>query len=320
MFTHLDENGRGQMVDISGKSKTLRRAVAIGSIRLNKETIDAIKSEKIKKGDVLSIAQVAAIQGVKNTPNMIPMAHPLLLSGIHVDFYFEDELLFCEVEVKCEGKTGVEMEAISGVSCGLLTVYDMCKSMDRSMTIENIHLVEKTGGKSGHFVYEEKDDRTYDYAAVVISDTRSTGENKDYVIQAFKDVMPSNFNLVYSNIIPDEIEKIKDELVLLSDEKKVPLIFTSGGTGFSKRDVTPEATELVIEKSADSISDAIRLYSKDKTNQWMLSRATSGIRKDSLIINLPGSPKAVKESVMAILPSLSHGLDTLLGNFKQHEV
>lgn len=151
MFTHLDKNGRGQMVDISSKSPSIRKAVAKGCIRLKTETIKAIKNEKIKKGDVLSIAQVAAIQGVKNTSALIPMAHPLILNSINVDFYFEDLFLFCEVSVKCEGKTGVEMEALTGVSCGLLTVYDMCKSMDKSMTIEKIYLVEKSGGKSGDY-------------------------------------------------------------------------------------------------------------------------------------------------------------------------
>lgn len=151
MFTHLDKNKRGQMVDISKKEISQRKAMAKGSIRLKKETIDAIKNEEIKKGHVLDIAQVAAIQGVKNTSTIIPMAHPLLLNGINVDFYFEDLSLFCEVRVKCQGKTGVEMEALTGVSAGLLTVYDMCKSMDKSMTIEEIYLVEKSGGKSGDY-------------------------------------------------------------------------------------------------------------------------------------------------------------------------
>lgn len=151
MFTHLDKNKRGQMVDISKKEISQREAVAKGSIRLKKETIDAIKNEEVKKGHVLDIAQVAAIQGVKNTSTIIPMAHPLLLNGINVDFYFEGLSLFCEVRVKCQGKTGVEMEALTGVSAGLLTVYDMCKSMDKSMTIEEIYLVEKSGGKSGDY-------------------------------------------------------------------------------------------------------------------------------------------------------------------------
>ncbi|MSS77764.1 cyclic pyranopterin monophosphate synthase MoaC [Anaerococcus sp. AGMB00486] len=154
MFTHLDKSGRGQMVDISQKEISQREALAKGSIKLKYETIKAIKDEKIKKGDVLAIAQVAAIQAVKNTSSIIPMAHPLLLNGINVDFYFEGENLFCEVLVKCQGKTGVEMEALTGVSAGLLTVYDMCKALDKSMVIEDIYLVSKKGGKSGDYKRE----------------------------------------------------------------------------------------------------------------------------------------------------------------------
>ncbi len=155
-FTHMDENKRGQMVNVSAKDVTKRKAIARGAIRMSSETAKAIQDLKIKKGDVLAIAQVAAIQGVKQTSALIPMAHPLMISGVHVDFYFEENVLFCEVEVTCEGKTGVEMEALTGVSTGLLTVYDMCKALDKSMEIEHIVLVKKTGGKSG--TYERRED------------------------------------------------------------------------------------------------------------------------------------------------------------------
>lgn len=151
MFTHLDENHRGQMVDISEKDISQRTALARGRIRLKQETVDAIIEMKMKKGDVLAIAQVAAIQAAKKTPDWILMAHPILLTGVHVDFHFEGRLLYCETRVSCQGKTGVEMEALTACSAGLLTVYDMCKSMDKSMVIEEICLMKKTGGKSGDY-------------------------------------------------------------------------------------------------------------------------------------------------------------------------
>lgn len=150
-FTHMDENNRGQMVDVSSKEITSRTAVARGKIILKEETIDAIKNLKLKKGDVLAIAQVAAIQGAKQCSSIIPMAHPLLLTAINVDFKFDKNALYCQVTVTCQGKTGVEMEALTGVSAGLLTVYDMCKSLDKSMVIEEILLLKKTGGKSGDY-------------------------------------------------------------------------------------------------------------------------------------------------------------------------
>lgn len=154
-FTHMDENNRGQMVDVSEKDVTFRTAVARGRILLKKETVDAIKDLKIKKGDVLAIAQVAAIQGAKQCSSMIPMAHTLMLTSIKVNFEFEGTYLYCQTTVTCDGKTGVEMEALTGVSVGLLTVYDMCKALDKSMIIDDIKLIKKTGGKSGDFVREE---------------------------------------------------------------------------------------------------------------------------------------------------------------------
>lgn len=154
-FTHMDENNRGQMVDVSEKDITFRTAVARGRILLKQETVDAIKDLKIKKGDVLAIAQVAAIQGAKQCSSMIPMAHPLMLTSIKVNFEFEGTYLYCQTTVTCDGKTGVEMEALTGVSVGLLTVYDMCKALDKSMIIDDIKLIKKTGGKSGDFVREE---------------------------------------------------------------------------------------------------------------------------------------------------------------------
>lgn len=158
----------------------------------------------------------------------------------------------------------------------------------------------------------------YEYAFVIMSDTRSSGEKKDKCVQACLKAMPENFKMVYKSIISDDIDKIEEELRFLV-EKNIPLILTSGGTGFSKRDNTPEATLRVINRQTPGISEAIRLFSREKTPNFALSRAVSGIAENSLIINLPGSPKAVIESIEAILFFLQHGLDILRGDFKQHD-
>lgn len=160
-------------------------------------------------------------------------------------------------------------------------------------------------------------EKNYNYAFVVISDTRSTGENKDRCIDACQKIMPENYNMVYKSIINDDLENIENELNKLVDEN-IQLILTSGGTGLSKRDNTPEASLKVIEKQTPGISEAIRLISKEKTHMWALSRAVSGIKNNSLIINLPGSPKAVTESIEGILPFLGHGLDILEGDNSGH--
>ncbi len=152
-LTHFDEAGRARMVDVSGKDVTTRIAIASGEIHMQPETLAHIQQGKLKKGDVLAVADVAAVMGAKKTPDLIPMCHPLMLSGIDVSFAELTETcgLKIEVSVKCNGKTGVEMEALTAVSTALLTIYDMCKAVDKGMTITHICLDEKKGGKSGEY-------------------------------------------------------------------------------------------------------------------------------------------------------------------------
>ena len=155
-FSHFDGDGNAVMVDVSGKEITQRRALAEGKIRVSREVFEAIAGRKVKKGDVLTVAQVAGIMGTKRTAELIPMCHLLNLANSEVRFEMNPEKLeikaFCQV--KTEGKTGVEMEALTGVSTALLTIYDMCKAIDKRMVIEEIHLCEKSGGKSGTFMFE----------------------------------------------------------------------------------------------------------------------------------------------------------------------
>ena len=156
-FTHFDEQGNARMVDVSGKDITSRTAVAEGFIRVSREVWDAIAQKTVKKGDVLTVAQVAGIMGTKRTADLIPMCHTLNLTNAKLVFEMLPENLEIRAEctVKTDGKTGVEMEALTGVSTALLTIYDMCKAIDKRMLIHEIHLVEKHGGKSGDFFYGE---------------------------------------------------------------------------------------------------------------------------------------------------------------------
>lgn len=154
-LTHFDDNGNAVMVDVSEKDITGRTAVARGSIHVSRRALDAILGRQVKKGDVLTVSQVAGIMGTKKTADIIPMCHPIFLSNVKVEFEIDEKA--CDISVFCtaqtEGKTGVEMEALTGVSVALLTIYDMCKAIDKRMTIGDIHLLEKTGGKSGDFRY-----------------------------------------------------------------------------------------------------------------------------------------------------------------------
>lgn len=152
-MTHFNQQGRAHMVDISGKEVTSRSAVAATTVKMLPTTLEAIKAGRIGKGDVLAVAQIAGIQGAKRTSDWIPMCHPLFLTGVNITFRDNglDEL-YVEAEVKTEGKTGVEMEALTAVSAAALTVYDMCKALQKDIVIGPTQLVTKTGGKSGDYL------------------------------------------------------------------------------------------------------------------------------------------------------------------------
>ena len=157
-LTHFDDDGKAVMVDITEKNVTERTAVATGEIVMNRETLEAVKKGNIKKGDVLGVARIAAIMAAKQTQSLIPMCHNILLTNAKIEFSFDDEenKILIKSTVKTTGKTGVEMEALTMVSIAGLTIYDMCKSMDKSMAIGEIRLVEKHGGKSGDWIKNEK--------------------------------------------------------------------------------------------------------------------------------------------------------------------
>ena len=152
-LTHFDAAGNAVMVDVSEKPVTAREATAHGIITMNAEAFAAVESGTVKKGDVLGVAQVAGIMATKRTSDLIPLCHTLLLTKSAVEFTLhpEEHSIEAECTVRCEGQTGVEMEALTGVSTALLTIYDMCKAVDKGMELGEIHLVEKTGGKSGHY-------------------------------------------------------------------------------------------------------------------------------------------------------------------------
>ena len=156
-LTHVNAAGEARMVDISPKAETEREAVATGGVRMLPQTLAKIKQMEIKKGDVLSVARVAGIMAAKKTPELIPLCHTLLIDEVTIDFDFVgDDFIRVTSKVKCTGKTGVEMEALTAAAASCLTIYDMCKAIDRGMTIENVRLEKKSGGKSGTFIRGEK--------------------------------------------------------------------------------------------------------------------------------------------------------------------
>ena len=156
-LTHFNEQGRAKMLDVTGKTVTCRTAVAKGEIHMSRETLGRIRSGTVKKGEVLAVAQVAGIQAAKHAWELIPMCHPLPLTGIDISFALLEEPFRVEITatVTCTGVTGVEMEALTAVSAAALTIYDMCKAIQKDMRIEHIRLLSKSGGKSGDYKIEE---------------------------------------------------------------------------------------------------------------------------------------------------------------------
>lgn len=156
-FTHFDDQGKARMVNVGQKDVTGRTAVAAGRVLLNRTTFDLIRSGGVKKGDVLTVAQIAGIMGAKRTPDLIPMCHPILIDGMDLQLHLDETRCSVEIQaaLRCNGRTGVEMEALTAVSVAALTIYDMCKAVQRDMVIADIHLVRKTGGVHGDYQREE---------------------------------------------------------------------------------------------------------------------------------------------------------------------
>ncbi len=255
-LTHINSQGRAKMVDISEKEDSLRIATAKATIRMKSETLDRIKSGGIKKGDVLAVAQVAGIMGAKNTSSTIPMCHNILLSGVDIEFETKKDSIDIYCTVKTKGKTGVEMEALVGCSNAALTVYDMCKAIDRAMVIEEVKLMEKKGGKSGHFIRENKIGEVVDVNISLKKGVIKTPVEVGNLIEDFgleNDAHGGNWHRQISLLAEESIEKMrKMGFPELKDGDFAENITTRGlvlhelpvGTKFSIGDTLLEVTQI----------------------------------------------------------------------------
>ncbi|ACN99589.1 bifunctional molybdenum cofactor biosynthesis protein MoaC/MoaB [Sulfurihydrogenibium azorense] len=302
-----------KMADVSMKFETIREAQAEGKIYLSKETIEMIKNKQIPKGDVITASQMAGLLGAKKTPEVLPFCHPILIDQAFVEVQLQEDGIYVKSFVRCIGRTGVEMEALTAVSAALLNVYDMCKAFDKNMVISDIKLVSKKGGKSDY----EEDLSGLKCAVITLSDSCYRKEAEDKSGKVAIDIIENEFKgeVVHYEILPDDKEKIVEKLKQLTD--KVDIIFTTGGTGFGKRDNTPEATKEVIEKEMIGFEEAMRIIGIRFTPKSLLSRAVCGIAGDhTLIINLPGSSSGVRDNLKMIAPLLKHAIRMAKGEKK----
>lgn len=292
------------MTDITPKSTTLREATARAIVRVSTlETIEAIREDRVPKGNVFEMSRAAGLLGVKKTPDLLPDCHPIPIEFTRISYEIKDLDIEILVTVKTIYKTGVEVEAMHGASVVALNMYDMLKPLDKGIEIRNIGLLEKTGGKSQ---YKKPGRHTIQAAVIVCSDSISAGEKTDRAGKAITEILELHgiTTLAYE-IIPDETEEIQKQ-ALHFIENDVPLIIFTGGTGLSPRDHTPEALLPLLDRRIPGIEETMRRYGQDRMPYAMLSRSIAGTSGRSLILGLPGSTKGAAESMDAVFPHILH--------------
>ncbi len=292
------------MFDVVNKPDTLRTATAQAIVKVSAETIETIKAGKSPKGDIIEAAKVAATIAAKRTWDFLPYCHSIPIDNVKVDVELENDLIKVQVETKTVWKTGVEMESLTAAAVGALTIYDMLKPIDDNLSIESVKLLEKRGGVKN---FAHNGGKKLRAAVLVIGDSTSKGQREDKSGKfAVERLGNKGFDIAEYKIVADEIDSIESELKRFCDKLNVDLVITTGGTGLGPRDVTPEATKKIIEKEVPGISETLRNYGQRRTPLSMLSRGVSGVRGNTIIVNLPGSTKGVSESLDALFPGLFH--------------
>lgn len=323
-----------KMIDIGEKADTQRRAIATGIFYAQSSTILRIQQKTLPKGDVLTLSEVAGIQGAKNTSQLLPLCHPLSLTSVRVWHEISQDCIRVFCEAKTVGKTGVEMEALGGVTAALLCIYDLTKGIDPALRIGGIQLEIKEGGKSGQWLHPgselavsllqssqhtknsaslKKNFEGIRSAVIVLSDRCSKGEAEDRSGPVAEHwLTQEGSDLVSRQVLPDDATLLRQELVKLLQLKNISLIITSGGTGLSPRDITPETVLSVCHemggREVTGLGELLRAEGAKKTSMSWLSRSTAVLIHKTLIVCLPGSPAAVKEGLDSIGSLILHVL------------
>ena len=325
-LTHVDAAGRGRMVDVGAKMVTSRRAVAEGRVRISAALAEKIRAGEVAKGNLLEVARLAGIQAAKRTDELIPLAHSLALDHVHVTAWLDGLSVRLRVEVKTSAKTGVEMEALVAVSIAALTVIDMGKAVDPAMVIDEVRLLEKTGGAHGDYRAAESEtapptlpSTPIRVAVLTLSDRCSRGETEDTSGPALCALARERLGaqIVATACLSDDYDRIVAQLRRWALEDPQPdLILTTGGTGLAPRDVTPEATAEVLQRRHPALLELARLRCLSRTARAFLSRGEAGTLGRSLLVNLPGSQRGAAECFLALADVLPHAIETLRGEVR----
>lgn len=302
------------MVNITNKSNTLRIAVATARVTVSKpETIAAIESRKVPKGDVFEFARAAGLLGVKKTSDVIPDCHPLPVEYTAISYCIEGLQVVVRVEVHTIYKTGVEVEAMHGAAVTALTMYDMLKPIDGGVEISSIKLEEKSGGKTS---FSGTNFSHLKAAVIVCSDTISRNEAEDRSGKAIMARLQAlGIDTISYRVVPDDVVSIQEQ-VRAACHAAHNLLLLTGGTGIGPRDVTPEAVAPLIDKPIAGIMEKARSYGGDRMPLAMLSRGVAGMINNTLVLTLPGSQRGVEESMDALFPHVLHVFTVMEG--KRH--
>ena len=296
------------MRDVSHKFNTYREATASVILKSTAHSISRVRAGDLPKGDALTVAKVAAVQAAKNTPDLIPYCHPVPVEFVGVEYEFHETQIKINVTVKAVYKTGVEMEALAAASAAALNIYDLLKMVEDDIEITDLKLDSKKGGKSG---LPKPEGVTA--AVITVSDRASSGEYEDLSGPAVKSALEEHgVRVLSAEVVPDERQQIS-EAVQTAINKGAQLVVTTGGTGASSRDVTPEALTPLVEKRLHGIEHRILSYGVERTPMAASGRPLCGISGGAVVLCLPGSPKAAEESLFAAIHPALHTVEVLSG-------
>ncbi|MVU76309.1 bifunctional molybdenum cofactor biosynthesis protein MoaC/MoaB [Nocardia sp. ET3-3] len=334
-LSHVDGEGRARMVDVSAKADTARIAVAAGELHTTAEVVRLVRADDMPKADVLSTARIAGINGAKKTSELIPLCHQLALSSVNVSFGFTDTTITIEASAKTKGPTGVEMEALTAVAVAGLTLHDMVKAVDPAATLNGVRLITKEGGKHGHWVRPEAgadQKRTghhhekHETAAAAKAPLAGAGRTAAVVVASTGVAAGTRTDTTGPTLakwLAEQGFSVRGPLVFADSDiafglsealsSEPDLVITTGGTGASPTDATPEATLAVIDRELPGVADAIRQAGTAKFPLAALSRGVAGLAGRTVVVNLPGSPGGVKDGLAVLTPILEHLLAQVAG-------
>ena len=296
------------MRDVSFKNTTMRTALARAELKASSETIRRVQNGDTPKGDPVPVAKVAAIQATKKTTEWIPYCHNIPIEHVRVDFEFLEDRIAVEVFVVSVAKTGVEMEAMTGATAAVLTLYDMLKMIDDDMEIIGVRLLSKRGGKSD---LPKRSD--WNAQVLVMSDRAHRGEYEDRSGPILEhDLKSHGAGSVLVKVLPDESALLVNE-VHAAAEMGVSILVITGGTGIGARDITFETVEPLLEKNLPGVVAAFQSYSHSRLPTAMFARPIAGIIGQTVVLAIPGSPGACEDAMACLMPSLLHVHSMLAG-------